>query len=87
MSFEFIIVFLINIYRYLSQLAGITVKLQGKAVEIVDANEMIAEIDSVYKEERNVESNLHHIYKQCLVMAEKVGSSAEMPRIASRQQH
>ena len=39
-TFEFIIVFL-TIYQYLSHLSGITVKLQKRALDIIEAYEMI----------------------------------------------
>ncbi|XP_019643005.1 PREDICTED: 52 kDa repressor of the inhibitor of the protein kinase-like [Branchiostoma belcheri] len=86
-SFDFIVVFLI-VYHYLSHLAGITVKLQGRAVDVVEAHEMVAEIQDIYRSEREgVEKGFDHIYQHSVRMAEKVGSAAEMPRIASRQQH
>ncbi|KAI8493214.1 Fibrinogen- domains (FReDs) [Branchiostoma belcheri] len=50
-SFDFIVVFLI-VYHYLSHLAGITVKLHGRAVDVVEAHEMVAEIQDIYRTER-----------------------------------
>ncbi len=47
-EFEFIIVFLI-IYQFLSHLAGITVKLQGTEVDIMEAYNQIDDIKSYYK--------------------------------------
>jgi hypothetical protein len=47
-SFTFIIGFM-TVYQYLSHLAAITVKLQQKALDIVEAHEMIKEVTSVYK--------------------------------------
>ncbi|XP_035668943.1 52 kDa repressor of the inhibitor of the protein kinase-like [Branchiostoma floridae] len=86
-SYEFIVVFLV-VYQYLSHLAGITVKLQGRAVDIVEAHEMVTEIQEIYKKEREeVEKGFGHIFEQSQRMAEKVGSAPEMPRIAVRQQH
>ena len=55
-NFEFIIVFL-TVYQYLSHLAGITVKLQKQALDILEAHQQIADISRVYKLERqNVDS-------------------------------
>lgn len=86
-SFEFIVVFL-TAYQYLSHLAGITVKLQKRALDIVEAYEEILEITNTYKDERrNVECGFAKIFEHSKRVAEKVGSTIEMPRIASRQQH
>ena len=86
-SFEFIIVF-VTIYQYLSHLSGITVKLQKRALDIVEAYEMINEVATLYKKERkNVESGFDQIYAQRVRMAEKIGAVVKMPRIALRQQH
>ena len=86
-SFEFIVVFL-TVYQYLSYLAGITVKLQKTTLDIVEAHEMITEVAKVYQQERNnVNSSFAPIYAQSVRMAEKVGRTIGMPRIASRQQH
>ncbi len=51
-SFEFIVVFMTT-YQYLSHLAGITVKLQRSALDIVEAHEKISEVARMYKVERN----------------------------------
>lgn len=86
-SFEFIVVFM-TMYQYLSHLTGITVKLQKRALDIVEANEMISEVATLYKDERkDVDSSFDRIYAQSVVMAEKIGADVSMPRIASRQQH
>ena len=86
-TFDFIIVFM-SIYQYLSHLSGITVKLQNSALDIVEAYGMIEGIRGLYKLERqNVDNNFQVIYDHSGRMAEKVGSSVSMPRIAARQQH
>ena len=86
-TFEFITVFL-TIYQYLSHLAGITVKLQKRALDIVEAYEQINEVSKTFRDERqNIDSGFGKIYDHAMRMAEKVGTTAEMPRIASRQQH
>ena len=41
--FDFIIIFLL-VYIYLSHLAGITVKLQGKTMDIIAAHQMTSEV-------------------------------------------
>ena len=86
-SFEFIVVFM-TMYQYLSHLVGITVKLQKRALDIVETHEMISEISKVYQDERKkVDSSFAPIYTQSVRMAEKVGTVPEMPHITSRQQH
>ena len=86
-SFEFIIVF-VSIYQHLSHLAGITVKLQKQASDIIKAHQMILEVADTYKHQRtDVDNNFHLIFTQSIRMADKVGATVMMPRIASRQQH
>ena len=86
-TFDFIIVFM-SIYQYLSHLSGITFKLQNSALDIVEAYGMIEGIRGLYKLERqNIDNNFQVIYDHSCRMAEKVGSSVSMPRIAARQQH
>ena len=86
-SFEFIVVFM-TMYQYLSHLVGITVKHQKRALDIVEAHEMISKISKVYQDERmKVDSSFAPIYTQSVRMAEKVGTVPGMPRITSWQQH
>ncbi|XP_078371311.1 52 kDa repressor of the inhibitor of the protein kinase-like [Oculina patagonica] len=86
-SFEFIVVFM-AVYQYLSHLAGITVKLQRAALDIVEAHGMITEVASFYRKQReDCDKTFSAVYTQSVAMAEKVGTAAEMPRITSRQQH
>ena len=86
-TFKFVVIFL-TVYQYLSHLSGITVKLQKKASDIVEAHSMVAEVIDTYKMERvNVEAGFSQIYNHSVVLATKVGTEASMPRIASRQQH
>ena len=86
-SFEFIVVFL-TIYQYLSHLTGVTMKMQKVTCDIVQAHQMIKDVSSTYKEEhKNVDQGFSHIYAHSVTMAEKVGATVGMPRIASRQQH
>ena len=77
-----------TMYQYLAHLAGITVKLQRATVDIVEAHDMITEVGSFYRKEReDCGTNFSLIYNQSVSMAEKVGTAAEMPRLTSRQQH
>ena len=86
-TFEFITVFL-TIYQYLSHLAGITVKLQRRTLDIVEAYEQIEEVSKIFRDERlNIDSGFSKIYDHAIRIAEKIGTKAEMLRIASRQRH
>ena len=54
-TFEFITIFL-TIYQYLSHLAGIAVKLQKHALDIVEVYEQIKEVSKTFKDEqRNID--------------------------------
>ena len=48
----------------------------------------ITEISKVYKDERkNIDAGFAKIFEQSIRIVDKVGSTVEIPRIASRQQH
>ena len=65
-----------------------TVKLQNRSLDIIDAHELIAEVTVTYEGERNdVDISFRHIYQQTVRMAESVSTTPEMPRITGRQQH
>jgi len=86
-KFEFIVVFL-TVYQYLSHLAGITVKLQKQALDILEAYHEILEISRVYKiEQKNIDSGYVKVSKHPCRIADKVGCTVSMPRIVSRQRH
>ncbi len=53
-------------YQFLSHLAGITVKLQKTALDIVEADEMITDISQMYKREHeDIDSSFATVYTQC----------------------
>ena len=86
-SFSFIVGFL-TVYQYLSHLAGITVKLQRQASDIIQAHQQVQSIITTYKDERrNVDRGFGHIFTHSERMAEAVGATVCMPRIAGRQIH
>ena len=86
-SFNFVVIFL-TMYGYLSHLSGITVKLQKKASDIVEAHSMIAEVIETFKAEwHNIEVGFSQIYDHSVILATKVGTEPAMPRIAVRQLH
>ena len=82
--FDFIIIFLL-VYVYLSQLAGITVKPQGKTVDIIAAQQKASEVKADYASEReNVDTGFECIYQQAVRMAEQVTTAPSKPRSAQR---
>ena len=86
-SFNFIVCFL-TVYHYLSHLSGITIKLQRKTLDILEAHGMLHEVMAMYvKEREEVTKNFASIYVQCVRMAEQVGTVPEAPRVTKRQQH
>lgn len=76
-KFDFIVVFLM-MYQYLYyHMAGITVKLQGKAVDIIETYSMIASTKDTYtKEHTEVDKKM---YDHAVKLSEKVGSSPSKP--------
>lgn len=86
-SFDFIITF-VTTYQYLSHLQPITVKLQGRAIDIVEAYNMVQEIINFYISERNtVDKSYEDIYQEAVLMGKKINVEPSMPRIAQRQVH
>ena len=65
-SFNFIAVFLI-IYQYLSHIHVPTQKLQGRAIDIIQAHQEINDLKVVYRREREeVEYQFQKIYNQAV---------------------
>lgn len=86
-TFEFIVVFLI-IYQYLSHLAGITIKLQNRAIDILEAYQEIENIKCFYKEIRmTVERDFYKVYEQAVRMAAAVNVEPSKPRTCTRQKN
>ena len=78
------------VYQYLSHLAGITVKLQKRSLDIIDAHELIAEVTATYVGERNdvdISFNHMHLPAKCPNCYKSVSIAPEMPRVTGRQQH
>ncbi|XP_065664616.1 52 kDa repressor of the inhibitor of the protein kinase-like [Hydra vulgaris] len=84
-SFDFIISFL-TMHQFLSHLEGITVKLQGRTVDIIMAYHEIAEVKSVYKDIlRNMDEEFSRVYTQAERMARSVNTEPTKPRTVRRQ--
>ena len=72
----------------MSHLAGITVKLQRKTLDIMQAHQMVSEVTDTYRDERQVvHRGFDSIYQASVRLAEKVGTAITMSRITDRQQH
>ena len=76
-------------YNLLSHLEGITLKLQNRAIDILDAYSLIDSIKDVYDDIRKkLDSGVfRQIYTQAIRMADAVGTSPSQPRVTGRQQH
>ncbi|XP_041364202.1 52 kDa repressor of the inhibitor of the protein kinase-like [Gigantopelta aegis] len=84
-SFDFIVTFL-TIYHFLSHLSGITVKLQGRSVDIIKAYHEISTVKAVYKAIcDDVEVEFSRSYKQAVIMASAVSTMSSMLRTVGRQ--
>ena len=73
-------------YQFLSHLEGITVKLQGRTVDIIMAYHEIAEVKSVNKDIlRNMNEEFSRVYTQAERMARSVNTEPTKPRTVGRQ--
>ena len=82
--FEFIVTFL-WIYRTLAHLEGITVKLQGRAKDILDAHILVEQVKVTYNSMREeVDEKFRRVFQHAERMAQAVGEEPSMPCIASR---
>ena len=86
-NFEFIVTFLI-VYQFLSHLAGVTVKLQSRTLDIVDAYKQIETIIAHYKFLRtSIDVEFHKIYLHAERMAVSVSVQPCKPRTCERQRN
>ena len=86
-DFEFIVVFLVA-YQFLSHLSGITVKLQSRVLDVVEAYRKIDEVKQFYSEVRkNIDVEFHKVYAQSERMGAAVDVEPCKPRSCSRQRH
>ena len=86
-DFDFIMTFTPG-YNSLSHMHGITVKLQSRAADIIEANPMVQDVAGVYAQLRdNVEETFARYYETACEMAVDVGVQPSRPRIARKQQH
>jgi hypothetical protein len=86
-SFDFILTFLVT-YKTLSFLQGITIKLQGASLDILEAFSDVEDVKNVFKSLRkDPEAEFKKIYEHAIRMADSVNVEPSKPRTAGRQQH
>ena len=85
-DFEFIVTF-VTVYHFLSRLAGITVKLQGKTLDIVDAYNGISSIVTFYRSLRQNIDNSFYVFEHAKRMVIAVNVEPSKPRSCSRQRN
>ena len=86
-SFDFAVTFLV-VYKMLSYLSGITLKLQGRSTDILQAFSDVEEVKNIYSDLRSkVNREFHQIYQQAKRMASVVGEEPSRPRLTGRQAH
>ena len=86
-QFSFIVSLLLT-QKILAYVKGISVKLQGRYVDVVKAHQDIESIKSALKKARSTVDEFHGIvYDEVLQLSQLVGVQESSPRLASRQQH
>ncbi|EDO32236.1 predicted protein [Nematostella vectensis] len=80
-SFDFIVPFLV-LYEFLSHLAGITVKLQGRAVDIVKAYQEILQVKETYEVlSLKMDKTFSNIYTHAVRIADIANTDPSIPRL------
>ena len=83
--FSFIVA-LLTTQDVLSYTKGLSIKLQGRSMDVVKAHHAIEEVKSTLRHARRTIDTFHdHIYQQALMVASSVGIEESIPRLASRQ--
>ena len=77
---------MIALYRLLHPVAGITQKLQGRTIDVIDTyqnvNTRIADIQLLRE---NVDQKFDVIFKQAERMADQLNTEPNTPRVAKKQ--
>ena len=86
-QFSFLVTLLVP-QRILGYTRGLSVKLQGRYVDVVRAHKDIESVKNDLEGTRSqVDRFQEHIYEEALRMGGNVGIEASVPRLAGRQQH
>ena len=74
--------------KILSYIKGLSVKLQGRYVDVVHAHREIQNVKSTLNKLRSDVETFHtQTYNEVLVLCQSVGIEESTPRITNRQQH
>ena len=86
-QFPFIVALVLT-QKVLAYTKGLSVKLQGRYVDVVYAHRQIEGVKGTLKRARSGVDNFHDlVYKEALQLASSVDVDESIPRFASRQQH
>ena len=84
-KFEFVIG-MIALYRLLHPVAGITQKLQGRTIDVIDAYQNVNTcIEDIQLWRENVDQESDVIFKQAVRMADQLNVEPNIPRVAKKQ--
>ena len=77
---------MIALYRLLHPVAGITQKLQGRPIDVIDAYQNVNTcIEDIQLLRENVDQESDVIFKQAVRMADQLNVEPNIPRIAKKQ--
>ena len=67
---------------------GLSVKLQGRYVDVAYAYRHVEDVKDILKQTRSMVDSFHNlVYKEALKLASSVGVKEKVPRFASIQDH
>ena len=76
----------IALYRLLHPVAGITQKLQGYTIDVIDAYQIVNTcIEDIQLLRENVDHESDVIFKQAVRMADQLNVEPNIPRLAKKQ--
>ena len=85
--FSFVVALVLT-EKVLSYVKGLSVKLQGRYVDVVRAHNNIENVKSTLAKLRSNVESFHRIaYEEALLLCQSVGIEESTPRVTSRQQH
>ena len=86
-QFSFMVALVLS-QKILAYTKGLSVKLQGRYVDVVQAHRDIESVKAVISGVRSRVDDFHsQVYEQVLTLSQSVNIAESAPRLASRQQH
>ena len=86
-QFSFVVALVLT-QKVLGYTKGLSIKLQGRYVDVASAHKDIKSVKNIVKQKRSEVDSFHaEMYKDALTLSESVGIEASSPRISGRQQH